>query len=384
MKNWRFLIQQEGDRDWLPLESPESDILEGRYRLVGQSPLTHHPVRVHLSYRDLDTAAVRHRSHETQTNSKGLVGIFPFSRLEPGLWDVVCHVGSDSVTLRLQVDPQDGAPEPELVPDLSRLNSAYGAAESIPGAAVGATGHSGAPTDTDDPTETDAPPKPPASASPAASAEEAIASVANLFQTAEAMADQVISTLSEQLTADKPAADVPTGRAVPPRSPATALPSAAATIQLHASAYSVQVDHPLALKGHILGPSDFAGLPGILTLMLITPKTGEIIAQHTYPYPVVQLPSSFDWSVPVSLANQTQLLLARLSLRSSASPDQQWPLIECSFAVMVLPSRAEPARPEIRIPTPAAGLPSPSIPKPTGLDGLSSGDDIVNPFQYPG
>jgi hypothetical protein len=32
-EDWAFLLQQEGDRAWLPLESPDVEVLEGRYRL---------------------------------------------------------------------------------------------------------------------------------------------------------------------------------------------------------------------------------------------------------------------------------------------------------------------------------------------------------------
>jgi len=34
MQSWEFLLQKEGDRVWLPLESPDVEILEGRYRVI--------------------------------------------------------------------------------------------------------------------------------------------------------------------------------------------------------------------------------------------------------------------------------------------------------------------------------------------------------------
>ncbi len=37
MEYWEFLLQKEGDRSWLPLESPTVEILEGRYRVVARS-----------------------------------------------------------------------------------------------------------------------------------------------------------------------------------------------------------------------------------------------------------------------------------------------------------------------------------------------------------
>ena len=40
MKKLEFLLQKEGDRAWLPLETPDVEILEGRYRVVASNRTT--------------------------------------------------------------------------------------------------------------------------------------------------------------------------------------------------------------------------------------------------------------------------------------------------------------------------------------------------------
>ncbi|MEO0406203.1 MAG: hypothetical protein AAF289_02515 [Cyanobacteria bacterium P01_A01_bin.135] len=332
MKNWRFLIQQEGDRDWLPLEAPEAEILEGRYRLVGQSQQGAHSVDISLAYREFDLPKVHQRRRTAQTNGKGLVGIFPFSRLQPGLWDIKCRSQGAVATLHLRVDPQDGAPELEASPDLSRLMAGYG------GDGAGAK-----------PPQTPEPQGSAATApvlSEAAPVDPAMVSVADLFQTVEAVADQVITALSQQLADGPP-------DATPERSPSTQ-----ATIELQTSAYRVEAGQPIALQGQVAGAKPSG--PSTMTLLLIATNTGETIAQHIYPQTITHLPHRFDWLVPLTAALKAPLVLARLSLHPAASSDRVWPLAECSFAVMVTPPPGSPPGPQ-----PMAA------------------DDAINPFQFP-
>ncbi len=413
MENWRFLIQQEGDREWLPLELPESEILEGRYRLVGQSQ-PQQPVQVQLVYRDLDTAAVpRHYRRTAQTNAQGLVGIFPFTRLQPGLWEIRCHLEGEAVVLHLQVVPQDGGSELEPELDLSLFSLAH-ASPNRPAADPGKR-----------PTAVNAQStaEPPISPDPK-TPDEAMASVAELFQTVEAMADQVISAMAERMSEDRaleeaaallssppqmpkaqmpeaqisesPASEAlesqtqaPTVQTPAPQTPASQTPKSQtpesqtpepqtpepqtlepqtlepATIQLDACAYTLYRGHPLTLKGTVLGTDEISGLPAFLTLTLIEPQTGEAIATHTRTEAIARLPQSFDWDIAVSLPPQTQLVLARLSLRTGASV-QLWPVAECSFAVMVLSERAEPG------PAPALVSSTPPIELPSFLQGSAT------------
>jgi hypothetical protein len=92
MEFWEFLIQQEGDRSWLPLESPSVEILEGRYRIVARSSRKQTATEVRVTHYATDaTPPVRRvRKRSGQTNPEGLIVILPFTRLQPGLWELRC------------------------------------------------------------------------------------------------------------------------------------------------------------------------------------------------------------------------------------------------------------------------------------------------------
>lgn len=92
MEFWEFLIQKEGDRSWLPLESPSVEILEGRYRVVARSNRASTATEIRVThYATHETPPVRRvRKRSTQTNPDGLIVIMPFTRLQPGLWELRC------------------------------------------------------------------------------------------------------------------------------------------------------------------------------------------------------------------------------------------------------------------------------------------------------
>ncbi|MDX2096164.1 MAG: hypothetical protein SFW36_00175 [Leptolyngbyaceae cyanobacterium bins.59] len=92
MEFWEFLLQKEGDRSWLPLESPDVEILEGRYRVVARTSRSNTAVEIRITHTATDEVPpkrrIQTRSH--QTNKDGLMIIFPFTRLKPGLWELRC------------------------------------------------------------------------------------------------------------------------------------------------------------------------------------------------------------------------------------------------------------------------------------------------------
>ena len=49
MEYWEFLLQQEGDSSWLPLDTSQMEILEGRYRIMAHCNQPDTPVQVHIS-----------------------------------------------------------------------------------------------------------------------------------------------------------------------------------------------------------------------------------------------------------------------------------------------------------------------------------------------
>lgn len=150
MNEWEFLIQQEGDRSWLPLDSPDVEILEGRYRIVARSTHPNLDVEVRISHLATDEIPPKRRMQKRlgKTNAHGLMVIIPYTQLQPGLWDLRCDspdtmahlLGQPwSHTVRLQVlahteadawDDSDPMPDPDRV-DSDRLVSPETGALSI-------------------------------------------------------------------------------------------------------------------------------------------------------------------------------------------------------------------------------------------------------------
>ena len=92
MGDWEFLIQQEGDQTWLPLEAKQVEILEGRYRLAAHTGYVHKTVDIRVSQLLFDEMPPRRRVRKRQaaTNEAGLLAIFPYIQLAAGRWDIDC------------------------------------------------------------------------------------------------------------------------------------------------------------------------------------------------------------------------------------------------------------------------------------------------------
>jgi hypothetical protein len=92
MASWEFLLQKEGDNSWLTLESPDVEILEGRYRMVARSGYTNTSIDVQIVYRDFDAVPpVQQVQNRTlTTNAEGLMVVMPYTSLKPGNWLFSC------------------------------------------------------------------------------------------------------------------------------------------------------------------------------------------------------------------------------------------------------------------------------------------------------
>jgi|GEM_PF-832267 len=92
MNYWEFLIQKEGDRLWLPLESPNVEILEGRYRLVVRSSRLDKLVEIRISHQSTEEIPPKRRlqKRSRRTNREGLMVLIPFTYLKPGTWQMRC------------------------------------------------------------------------------------------------------------------------------------------------------------------------------------------------------------------------------------------------------------------------------------------------------
>ncbi|AFY49361.1 hypothetical protein Nos7524_3570 [Nostoc sp. PCC 7524] len=92
MEHWQFLIQKQGDRSWYPLESPNTEIKEGRYRVLARSSLPNTDVEVrviHLSTQEVPPKR-RIQKRLRRTNSEGLMAVIPYTYLKSGMWELRC------------------------------------------------------------------------------------------------------------------------------------------------------------------------------------------------------------------------------------------------------------------------------------------------------
>ena len=92
MEYWEFLLQKEGDRSWLPLESPDVEILEGRYRVVARSSRKNSNVEVRIIHQATIEVPPKRRTQQrsNRTNADGLVVVIPYTTLKPGTWELSC------------------------------------------------------------------------------------------------------------------------------------------------------------------------------------------------------------------------------------------------------------------------------------------------------
>ncbi|MCG9889737.1 MAG: hypothetical protein MH252_01520 [Thermosynechococcaceae cyanobacterium MS004] len=105
MTQWQFLIQKEGDQDWLPLESSSAEILEGRYQLILQSsqPQAEVDVQIRHEYEMGGILQEVTQRRRQQANGLGQLELFSSTYLPPGLWELKCRVAEEK---------QDAQPAP--------------------------------------------------------------------------------------------------------------------------------------------------------------------------------------------------------------------------------------------------------------------------------
>ena len=136
MEYWEFLLQKKGDRSWLPLESSDVEILEGRYRIVARSSRKDIPVEIQIRHTSPEDVPPRWRTknRSAHTNNSGLVSIVPFVHFRPGIWELRCtnDLMSDFVgerwlySVKLQVIAQEDLVDDDWsgpVVDASSANS---------------------------------------------------------------------------------------------------------------------------------------------------------------------------------------------------------------------------------------------------------------------
>ncbi|MEP0778065.1 hypothetical protein NDI39_10605 [Microcoleus sp. ZQ-A2] len=91
MEYWEFLLQKEGDRTWLPINS-KTEIEAGRYRVVAHSSRINTDVEICIIHDSTEEVPPKRRSQKRsrRTNPEGLMVVIPFTYLRPGFWEFRC------------------------------------------------------------------------------------------------------------------------------------------------------------------------------------------------------------------------------------------------------------------------------------------------------
>ncbi|WP_008307775.1 hypothetical protein [Leptolyngbya sp. PCC 6406] len=277
MAYWEFLLQQEGDRSWLPLETTHVEILEGRYRIVAHTSHHNTAVEVQLIQVVQDTQPPKRRGlkRQGQTNGEGLMAVMPFTHLVAGTWTVRCRAaearaeaweyGVQLQVLPVEADPEGWAPDWELpdpaqdlgqIPELANL--AHPANQDSPGVPL-----------------TSAP--------------------GDLIPTAEAPPDLDTAQL-------------------------TALPL---RLRLEQQALVARQGVPVVLRGEVVAAAEepmTLGENAHLWVQLRNPETGAIVSRLSRSLPLDQGP--FTLTVPLPEHQPTRLLVGEMSLWQGTPPEQ--------------------------------------------------------------
>ena len=313
MAFWEFLIQKEGDRSWLPLESSTVEILEGRYRIVARS--SHRSTDVEIRVTHNATTATppirRIQKRTSRINADGLLVIMPYTRLSPGTWELRCT--GDLMTdmmgdgwkhvIQLDVQPIE-LDHPDWEEDWQEEQD--DPAKEDQGQASAHLSLS--------PSEPF--PSPPAAepdrASPKDSpyedsVEAAIATPIYLTAAARPTAAALGETLEIKYSADGPLGADPSHHSL--------------RLHLKESNYIVQSRQPLVLTGAIESATDqtSAMLTGKLRVRLFNPQTSQMLVDETQPVLHQSLPSPISLTLALPANCETHLILGELALYGQSS-----------------------------------------------------------------
>jgi hypothetical protein len=374
MAFWEFLIQQEGDRSWLPLESPDVEVLEGRYRVVARSSRVNTPVEISIIQTITTEHPPRRRVQKRigQTNPDGLLVVLPYTRLEPGAWELRCvsDLMSDlmgegwgyGVKLQVLSHETDAEANDDLLPEdwHSRVTVTDQAA---PCGTEQSTNRATEPPDAEEVLEaqslqdaanmSDRPPASPAIAPAAAEADflatlAAIEAELNLSEASEpstdlpsveadlgAIAAVETSASSETSNSNTEASNRPIEQSDLTQSEMDSTPAAAIAcaadlpplrLVLHPDHYTAQWGGTLRIAGQVVAanPDSAPVIPALyLDLTLRDPQSGETLVRHRHELPGGALPRAVDCAIAIPDIDTTRLMLgeAALCVVQAADPE---------------------------------------------------------------
>lgn len=357
--SWEFLLQQDGDRAWLSIDTPTVEILEGRYRIAAKSNYKNVPVEVLIRHdaTEEDPPKRRVQKHTYQTNQKGLMVVIPYTELQPGLWEFRCThqapiegLENPTHSIQFHVLPNEADPledwnfdwtdteDDELAafsiapeePTQGFTQNATVAPSLVPETVVEAPveplADTTADTNRSETTET----------SPISQEETLLAgkSVSEILQLATQQSDQLADEVLHEygLTSDDDNNDDETAIAATGSSPQTfaqdsefdqdsALPAnlLGLSIVLDQDIYVVQRGQTLVLTGRLI-PDFVSESPLILSqaelsVCLRDPQTAEVLLETSEVVENQTLPAALTYPVQLPETLNTQLVLGEFILR---------------------------------------------------------------------
>ncbi|HEY9878699.1 MAG TPA: hypothetical protein V6D29_09605, partial [Leptolyngbyaceae cyanobacterium] len=316
MKYWEFLLQREGDQTWLPLESSEVEILEGRYRIMAHTSQLERPVQVRITQLILDPLPPKRRVMKRlgQTSDSGLMVVMPFTWLRAGTWEIHCSeqesaesdVSKDrwQYAVQLQVLPLETSEGDEWFPEDWPVQGREGSVEFAPSSSL--------------------------------PNEESSASVAS----APVVADSVVSAASASFN-ESPAQPLSEASLAAAFSLIDqALVEAVAKgeenlaqglglstthrIELAQSAFMVNRGQVLMVVGQVVAEAGVETCPaGAIALRLIDPQSAEVRVTLQYALAQQALPATFALPVSLPADLNTRLLLGEVILAVPAAETPQ-------------------------------------------------------------
>ncbi|MEL6470934.1 MAG: hypothetical protein AAFQ74_14495 [Cyanobacteria bacterium J06623_4] len=289
MKYWEFLIQKEGDETWLPLETQQVEILEGRYRVVAHTDRANTPLEIRVSQLVTDEMPPRKRVRKrtSQISEAGLVVVMPFMHLKPGQWQLTCssinaadnfigEVWRYSVELQVFAETDEDWSSEWPVPADS---------ESVTSTLIepGSEGENGA-----------------------------IASTREALPLVQAQA-QLQAQRQEDFQQPGQDADLPlTSSALPS-------PDTAYHIFLKQQAFLARPDQPMTITGQVQSLTSVSQdeTASQLWLRLQNPETAQVIMEAHRPLSLARLPADFKVKIQLPANVMTRVVLGEVSLRSA-------------------------------------------------------------------
>jgi hypothetical protein len=295
---WEFLIQQDGDRAWLPIEAPTVEILEGRYRIAARSSLKDTTVQVLVVYDALyeEPPVRRMQKRSRQTNPNGLLVVAPYTQLKSGRWTFICAGQGWKKAIQIETLQQahtDLEPDWDLeateVPVTPTLTSSIAPPERV---------------------------AEPASA-PAEQPVEAAAVLHHHAQLSGEMADEVLSEYdllpSQELVLPEP-------------TPLVAQELSPLAIALEQDNFVARRGDTIVLSGEI-APTNTATTSrlhhAVVKVILRDPQTSKVLLETEESMRDQDLPTDLTYWVTIPATLSTRLVLGEILLQDLTSPEPQ-------------------------------------------------------------